>query len=417
MICLLLLPLLMTNPVDALISGRRLMLEGDFAHALTLLESVLAGSCSEGDRSRAGFLLEAIDQSEALASREAGFVEALCEPELPTGTAGYAMTVIPGEAGGWVQGSYGLDLMLSAPVLEPGDSIRVWMPLAEDMATQEADDPVWEAVGMEVLESAVHLGETGLLPVLFVSGVVEENTITLSVEQDFTAFGVAAPVSDPESIVLAVPGTNPEADRALSSTDMIATGGDMFILARRLAGSSPEPLVRLAAIQAFAMDSIEIGQIPWALYAAEGLSRAVGRIRRADGLGLAAFIASACRVNGIPCRVTGGWSSTPGRPVRHSRVEYMLEQGIWTPLDITMALAAGREGLDGSPFLDGFCDAARVYTFASLEDSLTPAKISWVTCPPGSYPEVESRSPGGLWTAIPLRHVHPGCSVRLEWRS
>jgi hypothetical protein len=417
MICLLLLPLLMTNPVDALTSGRRLMLEGDFAHALTLLESVLTGSCSEVERSRAGFLLEAIDQAEALASRETGFVEALCEPELPPGAAAYAMTVIPGEEGGWVQGSYGLELMLSGQVLEPGDSIRVWIPLAENMANQEADEPLWEAEGMEALESAVHLGETGVLPVLYLSGVVKENFITLSVEQDFTAFGVAAPVSDPENIVLAVPGTNPDTDRALASTDMIATGGDMFILARRLAGSSPEPLVRLAAIRTFARDSIEAGQVPWALYAAEGLSRAVGRIRRADGLGLAAFIASACRVNGIPCRVTGGWSSAPEGPVRHTRVEYMLEEGIWTPLDIPMALAAERDGLDGSPFIDGFCDAARVYTLASLEDSLMPAKSSWVTCPPGTYPEVETRSPGGLWTAVPLRLVHPGCTVTLEWRS
>jgi hypothetical protein len=421
MMYLLVLPLLFMvfmDPLEILDSGRRLMLEGDTANALTLLESVLEGTCSEAVRSRAGFLMEAIDQSEAFTAGEPGFVEALGEPELPAGSAAYAMTVIPGEAGGWVRGSYGLDLALSGLVLEPGDSIRVWIPLAENMPIQEADEPVWEAVGLETTVSAIHLGETGVLPVLYLSGVVQEaEGITLSVEQDFTAFGVAAPVSDPENIVLAVPGTSPETDRALASTDVIGTGGDNFILARRIAGSSPEPLVRLAAIEAFAMDSIAAGPVPWALYAAEGLSRAVGRTRRADGLCLAAFIASVCRVNGIPCRVTGGWLSTPGAPVRHSRVEYMLEEGTWTPLDIPMAVAAGREGLDGSPFLEGFCDAARVYTCVSLEDSLAPARNSWATCPPGSYPEVETRSPGGHWTAVPLRDVHRGTTVTLEWRS
>jgi hypothetical protein len=417
MICLLLVPLLVMDPLDTLDSGRRLMLEGDLAHALTLLESVLEGTCSEAERSRAGFLLEAIDQSDAFAAAETGFVDALCEPALPTGSAAYALTVIPGEAGGWVRGSYGIDLMLSGPVLDPGDSIRVWMPLAAEAENQQADEAAWESAGIDVLESVVHVGEPGLLPVLYISGVVDESAVLVSVDQGFTAFGVAAPVSDPENIVLVVPGTNPETDRALSSTDMIGTGGDSFILARRMAGSSPEPLVRLAAIEEFAMDSITAGPVPWALYAAEGISRAVGRTRRADGLCLSAFIASACRVNGIPCRVTGGWSSTPGEPVRHSRVEYMLEEGTWTPLDILMAVAADREGLDGSPFLEGFCDAARVYTFVSLEDSLAPAMNSWVTSPPGSYPDVETRSPGGMWTAVPLREVHQGTTVTLEWRN
>ena len=55
------------------------------------------------------------------------------------------------------------------------------------------------------------------------------------------------------------------------------------------------------------MDSITVGPVPWALYAAEGISRAVGRTRRADGLGLVGFHRVCCRVNGIPCRVTGGW--------------------------------------------------------------------------------------------------------------
>ena len=31
------------------------------------------------------------------------------------GSVAYAVTVIPGETGGWVRGSYGIDLMLSGP--------------------------------------------------------------------------------------------------------------------------------------------------------------------------------------------------------------------------------------------------------------------------------------------------------------
>ena len=58
------------DPLDTLDSGRRLMLEGDPANARTLLESVLEGACSEAERSRAGFLMEAIDQSEAFTAAE-----------------------------------------------------------------------------------------------------------------------------------------------------------------------------------------------------------------------------------------------------------------------------------------------------------------------------------------------------------
>ena len=96
----------------------------------------------------------------------------------------------------------------------------------------------------------------------------------------------------------------------------------------------------------------------------------------------------------------------------------MLEEGTWTPSRPSDGdrRRAGR-GSTVPPFLEGFCDAARVYTYVSLEDSLAPARRSWVTCPPGSYPEVETRSPGGLWTAVPLRDVHHGTTVTLEWRS
>lgn len=401
------------EPGDALASGRRLMLDGDLDRAAVLLESVLVDG-SDGDRSLAGFLLEAIDQASAPPGE--ALHGAFCEPPLPPGAAASALSVVPGEAGGWVRGRFGMRLTLADSLLTRGDSLRIWIPLAEDMPIQRADAPGWDVSGLEVSGSIVRLGEPGRLPVLHLSGIAEGGDLTLSMEQEFTAFGAAAPLTDPENLVLPVPGTDPVIDRALASSDWIPTDGDLFILARRIAGGSPQPLVRLAAVLDFASDSIGTDSESWAVRAAEGLPRAVGRTRSADGLGLAAFIASMLRVNGIPCRVAGGWSTAPGGPVRHSRIEVLLEEGSWMPLDLPMALAAGRDGLDGSPFLDGHCDAARVYTFASLEDSLVPGRNSWATCPPGSYPEVEIRSPGGRWTAVPLRAVSQGTVVSLVWR-
>ena len=63
---------------------------------------------------------------------------------------------------------------------------------------------------MDVPDSVVHLGEPGLLPVnVPLRGGRRERGDRHPSDQDFTAFGVAAPVSDPENIVLAVPGIRP----------------------------------------------------------------------------------------------------------------------------------------------------------------------------------------------------------------
>ena len=103
----------------------------------------------------------------------------------------------------------------------------------------------------------------------------------------------------------------------------------------------------------------------------------------------------------------------------HCRNEFMVSDGIWTPVDIafhSVDMGANGSSLTLSYSSLGGCDAARVYTLPSLEDTLFPAKQSWPVAFPGSLPEAEMRSAGGFWKALSLAEVATGTDLDILWQ-
>lgn len=128
---------------------------------------------------------------------------------------------------------------------------------------------------------------------------------------------------------------------------------------------------------------------------------------------------SASEALGIPARVCGGYSYSGGDPVFHCRNEFMVSDGIWTPVNIafhSVDIGANGSFLTLSYSSMGGCDAARVYTLPSLEDTLFPAKQSWPVVFPGSLPEAEFRSADGFWNALSLAKVTAGTDMDIQWQ-
>ncbi len=318
-----------------------------------------------------------------------------------------------------VSGTYSMTFKLDSISANPGDSLSVWIPIAGNFNLQEAELPDWQIFGIDVSKLEIHLDDPGRLPVFYISGVVRESEFIIQISQEFTVYPVESMTINSDDIVLPVPGTSSEIDLALAISRWIDPTGEMFIQARRISGSSPDPLVKVESIVRYITDSLRICEVPTGLYMYEGLSRSVSRNGCGDTAGISAYFAAACRALGIPARVCGGYSCSGGDPVFHCRNEFMVSDGIWTPVDIafhSVDMGANGSSLTLSYYSMGGCDAARVYTLPSLEDTLFPAKQSWPVAFPGSIPEAESRSVGGFWEALSLAKVAAGTDLDIQWQ-
>ncbi len=454
------------NPVS---TARRLMLDGYYQQAAEVLEAVL--EIDPEQRTDAGFLLEVLWQtrdyynlsaSEALdlardISGESIDVSWFLGKLAPTDTIridghlrypGFRIEqlasgqdkpflYLPGNSS-WLRdvynrasnanyssysdgvfGTYSMTLKLNSFSVNPGDSLNVWIPVAGNFNLQEASIPDWQISGIDVTEIEINLDYPGRLPVFYISGISNGSELIIQISQEFTVFPVESMTIDSDDIVLPVPGASEEIELALAISQWIDPTGEMFIQARRMSGRSPDPLGKVESILRYITDSLRICEVPTGLYMYEGLSRSVSRNGCGDTAGISAYFAAACRALGIPARVCGGYSCSGDDPVFHCRNEFMVSDGIWTPLDIAFhAVGMGTNGsfLVLSHSSMSGCDAARVYTLPSLEDTLFPAKQSWTVAFPGSLPEAEVRSAGGFWKALSLAEVAAGTDLDIRWQ-
>ncbi len=457
------------NPVS---TARRLMLDGSYQQAEEVLEAVLEVDSEQ--RTDAGFLLEVLRQTRDYYNLSAS--EAL---DLARDISGESIDVswflgrlastdtiridghlrypgfrieqlasrhdhpflfIPGSSA-WlrdvysrasnasysscsdgVSGTYNITFIIDSISVDPGDSLNVWIPVAGNFDLQEASIPEWQIFGIDVLKLEINLEDSGRLPVFYISGTAaqrESDNIVIQISQEFTVYPVESMTISSDDIVLPVPGVSAEIDLALAISRWIDPTGDMFIQARHISGSSPDPFVKVESIVRYISDSMRICEVPTGLYMYEGLSRSVSRNGCGDTAGISAYFAAACRALGIPARVCGGYSCSGGDPVFHCRNEFMVSNGIWTPVDI--AFHSVEMGGNGNFFTlsyssMGGCDAARVYTLPSLEDTLFPAKQSWPVAFRGSLPEAELRSADGLWKAVPAAEIMAGTDLDIRWQ-
>ncbi|MCD4847885.1 MAG: transglutaminase-like domain-containing protein [Candidatus Aegiribacteria sp.] len=457
------------NPVS---TARRLMLDGYYQQAEEVLEAVLEVDSEQ--RTDAGFLLEILQQTRDYYNLSASEALDLARDILgesinaswflgrlaPTDTIridghlrypGFRIEqlasghdkpflYIPGNSA-WlrnvysrasntgyssysdgVSGTYNMTFMIDSISVNTGDSLNVWIPIAGNFNLQEASIPDWQIFGIDVLKLEINLEDPGRLPVLYISGTAvlqESDHIIIQISQEFTVYPMESMTIDSDNIVLPVPGVSTEIDLALADSRWIDPTGEMFIHARHISGTSPDPLAKVESIVRYITDSLRICEVPTGLYIYEGLSRSVSRNKCGDTAGISAFFAAACRALGIPTRVCGGYSCSDGDPVFHCRNEFMVSDGIWTSVDIafhTVDLCTNGNSLTFSYSSMGGCDAARVYTLPSLEDTLFPAKQSWPVAFPGSLPEAELRSAGGFWTSLSVAEVTSGTDLDIQWQ-
>ncbi|MCK4671898.1 MAG: hypothetical protein KAT47_05080, partial [Candidatus Aegiribacteria sp.] len=297
------------NPVS---TARRLMLDGSYQQAEEILEAVLAVDSEQ--RTDAGFLLEVLQQardyynlsaSEALdlasdISGETIDVSWFLGKLAPTDTIridghlrypGFRIEqlasrhdrpflFIPGNSAwlrdvySWasnasyssysdgVSGTYSMTFKLDSISVNPGDSLNVWIPIAGNLNLQEAKLPDWQIFGIDVSKLEIHLEDPGRLPVFYISGISSGSALIIQISQEFTVYPVESITINSDAIVLPVPGTSSEIDLALSISRWIDPTGEMFIQARHMSGSSPDPLVKVESIVRYINDSLKICEVP-----------------------------------------------------------------------------------------------------------------------------------------------------------
>lgn len=442
--------LVLLGQPDPLATARRLMLEGDLSTAIPVLESVV--DSDSPDRTRAGFLLEVTrqlleaysphglalltpDAEENLAMTDTMSVDGELMllsgrlDQLNTGTDSPFPMIRPVDEDAWSivfaesdqVGSAGFvttEFHLGPRTVSPGDTLRIWMPLACSGPGQDAGQPSWDASGLRIIESLVSEGDD-VLPVLYIMGVVSsEEGISAVTEQSFTIGAVTVPSPDPLSVVLPVPGSSPYVDRNLASTDWIDASAQAFITAREVTGSEPNPVYKVDSVMLFLLDSFRVCQVPVGPVLIEGLSRSAGRTHIGDSSGISALFAALCRALGVPARVVAGYIDTPSGPVYHCFTELMFEPGTWVGIDLVLAdveldFADSRLPSVTAPMN---WNLRLVRTCESIEDTLSPGKHSWPVTLPGSLPEAETRDPAGRWEAVPLVNILEGTVIGVEWR-
>lgn len=444
--------LVLLEQPDPLSTARRLMLEGDLSTAIPVLESVVDGDSP--DRSRAGLLLEVTRQLLEMYSPDA--LVLLTEEAEDRLTPSDTMTVdgelmlLSGrldqlnsasespfpmiyestddlltillsvqEETPFSGGTLSTELLIGPPTVSPGDTVRIWIPLALAGPDQDPESPSWEVTGILNLESSVSLGDDGELPVLYVHGVVSsEAGVHIVMEQSFSIIATSAPAPDIETVVLPVPGSSVEVDRNLAVTEWIDPSSQAFIAARDAAGAQPNPVLKVDLVMNHLLDEFRLCQVPVGPFLIEGLSLSAGRRGYGDSAGISALFSALCRALGVPARVAAGLVDTPSGPAYHCFTELMFEPGQWVPVDLVLAglelwLADSRRPSVSDPQT---WSLPMVRTCRSIEDPLSPSKYSWRVTLPGGLPEAEVRHSGGRWYAVPLSALVEGTVTRIEQR-
>ena len=445
--------LLLFGQADPLSTSRRLMLEGELSTAIQVLESLLEEDSP--DRVRAGFLLEISHQlllaysaeslslltpeaEDRLAPTDTMTIDGelmllvprleqlldaedvpfpLIEPGTPSARSVYLREIW--DESSLRRGVLAVEIQFAAPAVSGGDSVRVWVPLAAATASQDPDEPTWEIDGINTIETSVIESREGILPCLFIEGTISgDDGFVIGMEQGFSLRSSPASPVDPSSVVLPVPGSSPEVDRNLASTQWVDASSHAFITAREAAGSEPNPVYKADSVLLYVLGSVRMCQVPAGPVIAEGLSRATRRMGCGDSAGVSALLAALCRALGIPARVGAGLLDSPSGAVYTCFTELMFESETWIHVDPVL-MDLGMDYLDSR--LPSLADpipggVPMVRTCVSIEDTLSPSKDSWTVTLPGSIPEVEVRSQDGYWRAVPLDQVIEAAVTEIRWQ-